>query len=275
MMPREVCHFTKLETALKILSTKKLRLGQLRFTNDPRESKERNDVVVYEAHDPISLDPNRDRIIAEVVKEADRIALEEWKVLCVTLHRPRRKVKNTWDEIYNERIRFGYSRPRMWAQYAEKHTGVCIVLDTHNLNANIHKELGDRCRIFQGRVQYDYRILSYEPIIIGNSMNKTQNLNLVEQLRLPYLHSYRNEFLTKHPDWRDETEFRWLVYSPDNNPEFVSIINTIKTILIGIDFPSSEASNLINLCKDSNVSIGRMRLVDGTLAATFGDPYQP
>lgn len=91
MMPREVCHYTGIETALKILSTKKLRIGQLRYTNDPRESKERNDVVGWEAHDPILLDPNKDKIIAEIVKEADRIALEEWKVLCVTLHRSKRK----------------------------------------------------------------------------------------------------------------------------------------------------------------------------------------
>jgi len=39
-IPTEVCHYTSKETAMEhILESKKIRLGRLGFTNDPRESK--------------------------------------------------------------------------------------------------------------------------------------------------------------------------------------------------------------------------------------------
>ena len=39
MIPNEVFHYTTNCKALKILISKQLRLGQLEFTNDPKESK--------------------------------------------------------------------------------------------------------------------------------------------------------------------------------------------------------------------------------------------
>ena len=40
VIPTEVCHYTSKETAMEhILESKKIRLGRLGLTNDPRESK--------------------------------------------------------------------------------------------------------------------------------------------------------------------------------------------------------------------------------------------
>lgn len=111
MIPDEICHYTKVETALKILSTKKLKIGQLKYTNDPRESKERNSVIAWDARASLSNNPDRDIIITKIRSEANRIILEEWKVLCFTLHRPRKKVKHPLDENYNQSVRHGYDRP--------------------------------------------------------------------------------------------------------------------------------------------------------------------
>jgi hypothetical protein len=41
MIPKEVFHYTTTKIALeKILFEKQLRIGQLKYTNDPKESKE-------------------------------------------------------------------------------------------------------------------------------------------------------------------------------------------------------------------------------------------
>jgi hypothetical protein len=40
MIPKEVFHYTGSGTLKKIISGKKLKIGRLKFTNDPKESKE-------------------------------------------------------------------------------------------------------------------------------------------------------------------------------------------------------------------------------------------
>jgi hypothetical protein len=275
IIPEEVCHYTKAKTALKILSTKKLRIGQFKFTNDPRESKERNAVIGWVAPTSFSTDPNHDEIISRVRKEADRIAWEEWKVLCFTLHRPQKTVRHPVDEVYNHSVRHGYSRPRMWAQYAENHIGVCLIFDANKLNKNIHEQLGPRCRIYQGRVSYIYRPLISDPIMLKNIQGDITKEILVEELRSYYFASYKGKFLAKHPDWRDETEYRWLLHSPENANIYVSIENAIKAVLVGVNFPKTSEPRLIKYCKELRVSVGKMEWDDGIALARFDSIYKP
>ena len=40
MIPEDVCHYTRADVALeKILLEERLKIGQLRYTNDPKESR--------------------------------------------------------------------------------------------------------------------------------------------------------------------------------------------------------------------------------------------
>jgi hypothetical protein len=293
MIPKEVCHYTKASTILKILGTKKLRINQLKFTNDPRESKERNAAIVWVAyqssssdrdqnageikkgHSSLSFNPTQDVLINSIRREANEIALEEWKVLCVTLHHPQKRVRDIQDEVYNHSIRHGYSRPRMWAQYAENHKGVCIIFDAIRLNAIIHKTHKSQCRIFQGPVSYNYKSLVFNTIPIKDLHVNIKKENLIEALRSHYISNYEETFLIKHPDWRDETEYRWVLHSPKKSGLYVPIENAIKAILIGVDFPKTYEPRLIKFCEELEVSIGRMEWDDGIALARFGSIYQP
>lgn len=57
---------------------------------------------------------------------------------------------NHMDDIF----RRGFCKPRMWAQYAERHAGVCLVLDRQKLNESVEKRFGLSHRIFTGPVNY-------------------------------------------------------------------------------------------------------------------------
>ena len=255
MIPEEVCHYTKANTALKILSTKKLRISQFKVTNDPRESKERNAAIIWVTYDAgdikkgytsLSSNPTQDKIAQQIHQIANRIALEEWKVLCVTLHRPAKAVSDIQDEVYNHCIRHGYSRPRMWAQYAENHTGVCFVIDAKKLNEIIHNTLNSRCKIFQGRVSYNYKRLVHNTIPIKDEVGDINEEDLIKELRSHYITYHKEAFLIKHPDWRDEREYRWVLHNPEKSHLFIPIGNAIKAIFVGVDFPKICEPRLIN-----------------------------
>ncbi len=284
MLPEEVCHYTKTKTALKILSTKKLRISQFKFTNDPRESKERNAAIIWVTSDAgnikrgyssLSSNPTQDTITQQIHREANKIALEEWKVLCVTLHRHPKTARDIQDEVYNHSIRHGYSRPRMWAQYAENHTGVCFVIDAIKLNEIIHNTLNTQCKIFQGRVSYNYKRLAYNTIPVKDQISNIDEANLIKELRSHYISYYKETFLIKHPDWRDEKEYRWVLHSPRKSNRYVPIENAIKAILVGVDFPKTYEPRLIKFCKELKISVGKMDWNDGVAIARLSSIYKP
>lgn len=293
MIPKEACHYTKTETVFKILETGELRIGQFKFTNDPRESKERNAALVWityvsppsdsnqkvdnikKGRSSLSFNHNEGTVANQISREANRIALEEWKVLCVTLHRPPKAGTHIGDEVYNYSIRHGYSRPRMWAQYAENHKGICIIFDAVKLNKIIHDTLGSQCKIFQGRVSYDYKSLVFNTIPINDPQANIVKRELIDGLRQLYFSSHKETFFIKHPDWRDETEYRWVLHSPQKSSLYVPIKDSIKTILVGVDFPKVCERRLIKLCKELKISVGKIEWDDGIALARFGNIYQP
>ena len=151
MIMTEVCHYTKRDVALeKILYSKKLQLGQFGFTDDPRESK----VPVFSILDDIdnSIHTNKAVLEQRALDAIGSILTEEWKVLCVTCAKTKSRSQNIHKKTIDDGLSPGYSRPRMWAQYAENHKGVCLIFDGTKLDANIHKELETHCQIIQGPV---------------------------------------------------------------------------------------------------------------------------
>jgi Protein of unknown function (DUF2971) len=273
MIPNEACHYTKAETTLLILRTKKLRIGQLKCTNDPRESKERYAGIINEVRESLPKDRFLDTKL--MTKELNRIALEEWKVLCVTMHGRRKFSGHPQDVVYNQDVRPGYSHPRMWAQYAEKHKGACIVLDGIKLNENINKELGNRCKIFGGRVSYDYQQFAFDNVYYPQIEGYINKYGFTNGLRHYYFVNLKNIFLIKHPDWKQESEYRWLLHSPKHTCEYVAINNVLKGILLGLDFPKSSESELKRLCKELGIWTRRMVSHDGFQSPEFDSDYRP
>lgn len=49
---------------------------------------------------------------------------------------------------------YGYYRPRMWAQYAEQHQGVCLVFDKEKLLKCFEKSLSAKGDLYYGEVDY-------------------------------------------------------------------------------------------------------------------------
>jgi hypothetical protein len=272
MIPEEICHYTKKDIALEyILYTKELRLGQMKFTNDPRESKPWRIPIMWEASDDTVNTIQHEKYWNKAYKKVNEIIAEEWKVLCATIHNVG-STKNPLAEHLDNRLSPGYSRPQMWAQYAENHSGVCLIFDGKKLNQNIIRNLGKRCKIFSGQVEYhDFTSVGPRPILHLD----IEKLGPVKASQKYVLNHYQHLFLRKYPVWEHETEYRWLVYSSRRSPEYVSIEGAIKFVLIGSNFPKVYEPSLRALCKELKIPAGRMIWNNGLPYADIGGIYNP
>lgn len=266
MIPKELFHYTKKETALgKILLERTIRLGQISLTNDPKESRLNIGVSYTNKKSPGKWAP-------KVRAEAKRVFKEEWNVLCMTKNLPKRKYLDINKNQVMMQARYGYAHPKMWAYYGENHSGICLVFDGKKLNANIVATLKDRCKIFSGAVNYKKYGMFYSNPIDDSYIEK---YGLTEGVRKYFFANYQELFLTKHPDWESEAEFRWLIHNPTNSPEYVSIEGAIKAVLVGSDFPQASEHVVKKLAKELKISAGRIIWHNGMPFASYGSIYEP
>ncbi|RJP53930.1 MAG: DUF2971 domain-containing protein [Anaerolineaceae bacterium] len=268
MIPDELCHYTTRETALeKILSTKKIKMSNLGLTNDPKESKSRQEIIIAD------IDKQIRRKIFLINKRAEKIRKDEWKVFCLTKSLPKLKNENR-ENIYRNYFTPGYSRPRMWAQYAENHSGVCLVFNGERLSKTFDSLLNKKYIIFHGSVCYEnYDVVPSKVIDYSN----IEKLGLTEAIRKFYYDNFEYYFLSKHSDWRDETEYRWLFYNPTKGKmdEFINIEGALTAVIVGIDFPQVYEPSLKALCKDLNIPAGKMKWENGVPVPNLEKIYNP
>lgn len=105
---------------------------------------------------------------------------------------------------------FGYLKPRMWEQYAEDYSGVCLAFSKHKLieKASHH-----------GDIVYDH---IYHSATNFDVIEESDNIDQIV-----------SKNLRKHPDYSGENEFRLLSFS-DSEEEYIDIYGS----LIGIIVPS-------------------------------------
>jgi hypothetical protein len=257
MIPDEIFHYTTKEKALeKILFDKKIKLGQIGFTNDPRESKERFYSMFYKS--PSSdYRLSREKSV-EVSSIANNIFQKEWKVFCVSLHHP--EYKPDTSAIANPYFR-GDCHPRMWANYAGNHTGICIRLNGNKFDQRLREELGDRCTVFSDSVCYD----DFRSMEISSSIDlqDIETVDIKKAVRDSFRKNWEELFLVKSKDWETEFEYRWLVHSEIDSPESVSINGVIDGVVVGSDFPKAYYPSLQAMCDGLKIIPEKIEWVNG------------
>jgi hypothetical protein len=118
-------------------------------------------------------------------------------------------------------------------------------------------------QIFQEQVVYDLMsviISSPLPIDLRDDISIFGKEEAARKFVRTHWHQF---FFRKHPDWRHEQEYRWLVHSPDTTEKFVSIEGALKQVIVSIDFPNDCISSLIKSCQKLNVPVKRLKWQDG------------
>jgi Protein of unknown function (DUF2971) len=199
-----VYHYTESSIAIQyILKDSSLRFGTYTKTNDPKESKTWQ----------FGLGTNNRADLGEF----DTDALSAWlsaaikgsaRLACFSMDTGPLS-GNHIEEIFKR----GFCKARMWAQYADRHTGVCLVFDRQKLNESVEKRFGVSHQIFRGPVNYVDRgvIQRLEDHAYTIDVDHLQLVGSQNYARDHLLTYYQRFFFEKLRDWRDESEYRWIV----------------------------------------------------------------
>ena len=152
--------------------------------------------------------------------------------------------------------RQGFFYPRMWAQYANKSSGCCIIFKKSILKTLFDK-LSDKYYLFSDRIKYIdilniEHIYDLQKLIFFIHKIKTKN----DAIRF-LTKNYHLLFFRKDKDWADENEYRYLIIDKigDNKgPHFMEIENSIQSIILGEKF-KSDLNDIIKKCEAKGISL--------------------
>lgn len=216
-----IYHFTNYDTALTyILPKLNLRLSSFLESNDPKESQTFGFWSILENCD--------DWLRYDIKNEFECYLRNECKQLCFS----------TDYIIKNRKTSFkiaGYKNPVMWAHYAAKSKGVCLVINKR-LFIDQHKHL------IKNRVKYK-SMLKFPKI----DMNKWKNEK--ELYFKQYLLQNANElFFQKNFHWSSEHEIKFIGIETQ---EFCSIEDSLYGVYLGPDINEEHIELAYKLIPES------------------------
>lgn len=257
MIPKELFHYTSSKTALKkILLNQEIKIGQVKYTNDPRESKDWSLLPKFTATAISSSSINEFLVNQGFTK----IKQEEWKVICFGIHAP--KYRSHPMSNVEEGFLHGACRPRMWATYAENHKGVCLRFNGKEFNKQIKKDGVEKGRkVFHGKVKY----IDYGDALDSVSIDYTElsRIGITQGLQNHLIKYHKEFFLLKSTDWKTEYEYRWLVHSRNRIPELLPISGLIEDVIVGVDFQEDNLPKLYELCDKLEIPVKKISWRNG------------
>lgn len=241
-------HYTSAEIALKyIIANRTLQLGRYVGTNDPKESKMWEfDLGTNGAADLGSYK------MAEMSEWLSAALKGKAKIACFAMDSGELSGNHLKDIC-----RRGFSKPRMWAQYGDNHAGVCLVFDRKKLSELVEEEFSCKHLVLSGPVTYTNREVIrnfYDP----DDQQYTINLDHLEKVgREAYVRDhlrthYRRLFFEKMEDWRDESEWRFVIFSKNDKNFYLDY----KDSLVGIVFGENTSERDIQGIMDATETWG-------------------
>jgi len=259
-------HFTKAETAIKfILFEKKLKFNALKNMSDPWENKK------FE-HYYKNMDTKKSPEIFQKEEELHNNIKTYSKIACFCTNKPPNIVTiefNPQSNFTMSKLKFvkdnyeilAYERSRMWNQYADNHKGVCIIFLKEQLRKAIKLQFTSM-EPYKDYVKYSpqYSYFQEGLELDCNKLISSNSKTFVKE----YLQSKKDYiFFLKNIDYRDEAEFRLVVYDPKDTFNYLDIQDCIEVVLLGENCHDSIKKCIPNLCKELNIDCGIMEWRNG------------
>lgn len=249
-----VYHYTKKTIALEyIISTRKIRFSPLKYTNDPREYKEWTFVLSGTGL------PSEDNIYRQSLtakSEINNIRQQNYKSLCLCLDK--------WMKLNREYDPFlrGFAKSRMWSQYGENNEGICIAFSIENIEKVLRDTFGAETIIYHRAL--DYKNFSPDSIhsrtLNGDELQTKITTEYVKQHIQKY---YKNIFFEKNEDYRDEDEYRFVVYNNTEDYIYLPIDKCIKGLILGERFPNIYSDLIIDFSNQLRIECKRLKWHNG------------
>lgn len=214
-----IYHYSSTHLVLeKILCNMKLKFSSLQELNDPREYKDLE--FTYRSMKNMYYN------VLEVHQGVNDFSKTKFKVACFS--------KSKYFSSQSKKVpNYGYSKARMWSQYADKHSGVCLVFSKKYFEKQIKKEKRIMCSFF-GNIEYK-GCTFVNPDKLSVDVDAYQNNQ--EKYMLDYIKlNYKEIFFIKNLDYKDEKEYRIVFYDPKSDLNLIDIKSSLKGIVLGDNF---------------------------------------
>ncbi len=230
---RPLFHYTSAATALDyVLRDATLRLSPPSRMNDPFES----DPHLVNLRGDLG-DERPD--VMHVIQDASQLLRERCRLTCLALSGP-----NEWSSLigYGD----GYTRARMWTQYADGHRGVCLAFDQDRLREAIRATAETKgLKLYEAPIRYlaqDERSILIE-LPIERAVHDLPPL--IEEV---FPGVVAGLYFSKAWDWSTESEYRFLLHGDAAENEYVDISRALTGVFCGASFPERRLDDLRARC---------------------------
>lgn len=219
---KNLYHFTSTDTLIKyILKDNRLMFNNLCKMNDPKESNS----WPFKIYDESDIE-SYSKVNIKLFEDIDYFIKTHWLIACF-----KEEFGIIGDSDINEYSR-AYFDMRMWSQYGNSHTGVCIVFDYEKL-VNSFSNVTD-IEIFEGSANYvqDYINGIDDPFAL--SFHQISQIGLDETLNRQTEKYYKEFFFTKSLSWSGEQEYRIALQSKYKKEYYLhDFKDAISCIILG------------------------------------------
>jgi hypothetical protein len=201
-----IYHYTKASTAIDfILHNNQLRFNKARASIDPIESiKAKRRTLSFETSVDDLNGKEFDNEISSLYDFVDNLE-DRFNLICFCQNHMGEDFasKNFTSQFQGNEEIFGFTKLRMWDQYADKFAGVCIAFSKSKILSKNKSSLD----LIEGNVEY----LSFEKLYCGKvgdfQVDHLKNVGrerYIEQLET----MIKKSFFYKHNDYNGENEYR-------------------------------------------------------------------
>jgi len=245
-----IFHYTKKTIAIEnILKDYQFKFSSFRKSNDPYEYN----MKIFGAGSWVDGESSEIK-----VRETQRLGIEYMKDRAYYLS----FCRNNFDN--REEPKYGWENLRMWSQYGENHSGVCLVLSRKKLLDEIENSfLKSDFDKFDGKVDYQNNLGEYfrRFIMINIEEDDVKNKE-PNEIVLDHIKKHiKDILLTKQTDYENENEYRVILLRKNNtiSKEYkFSIRNCIIGIIFGDRFPKVYKPTIDKLCSGNEIFYGKM-----------------
>ena len=153
----------------------------------------------------------------------------------------------------NEVLRRGFARSRMWGQYGEENRGVCLVFSKTGFRQQFSAlKKVEEDRVYEGPVCY--KDFSREAIG-ARTLNgdKLKEMPIGEYVVGHLDEHYKELFLEKAQDYRDENEYRFIFANSVPGFTYVPIDECLKVVIAGVRLPIVYRGLIAQLAREIHV----------------------
>lgn len=241
-----IFHFTKKATAIEyILYDIELKFGDFKKSNDPQEYSNRVTSAAgwgWKEEHRTKID-EASWLIDEIVKSSGFLSF------CQNKFRNGELEEN------------GCLKSRMWSQYGDDQSGICLVFSKSKLLKSIKRQVSSDFTVFHENVVYsDPQKGSIDDnlYVDGSELAEKEPEEIAKR---HIFQVYKEIFFHKQPDYGDENEFRIVLLPKLKKPGnglFIDISSCLKAIILGDKFPNVYLPTIKELSKNLNIACRKL-----------------